>query len=125
MKISVDIGGVITRWPDKIRPMLERLQGYPGCTVYLLTDMAPSSDPEAKVAKFGFVRGIDYDEILCADYATHGEQCKAVLIREHGIDIHIDDYPSYCVTDSDCLTLFVWPRPDKPYDAITGGGFTA
>lgn len=121
MIISFDIGGVLTRYPDIVRSLMERLRAVPGCTIYLLTDMPASMAPQAVADTYGVYEGIHYDAILCGDWNTHGEQCKAVLIREYGIQVHFDDYPAYCVTDSDCMTLFVWPRPDKPYRAEVSG----
>jgi hypothetical protein len=56
--------------------------------------------------------------ILIADFQKHGERCKAVLIKEYGIDVLIDDHPGYCA-ESGCISQFVWPDPHVPYEAET------
>jgi hypothetical protein len=40
-----------------------------------------------------------------------------VLIKEYGIDVIVDDYPGYCA-DSGCVSLFVWPDPQMPYESV-------
>jgi hypothetical protein len=49
-----------------------------------------------------------------ADYSTHGENCKAILIKELEIDVHIDDHMGYLMAGP-ALGLFVVPRAELPY----------
>lgn len=99
LRVSFDIGGVLSKYPEVFKPMVETLQRG-GAEVFVLTDM---HDHEQSVR---FVQGNGYnipsDHILNSDYDTHGEDCKAVLIKEHGIDIHIDDFLAIVPTRSVC-----------------------
>lgn len=111
LRISFDIGGVLSKYPAVFKPMVDALQKG-GAEVFVLTDM---HDHEQSVR---FVRDNGYDipadRILNSDYDAHGEDCKAVLIKAHGIDVHIDDFPGYCA-HTECVSLFVWPNPEQPY----------
>ena len=113
LSISFDIGGVLSKYPHVFRPMVKALQRG-GCRVFVITDM---NDHEQSVR---FVQGNGYDipaeNILNADYTAHGEDCKAVVIRDHSIDVHVDDFPGYCA-HSECLSLFTWPNSELPYYA--------
>ena len=40
--------------------------------------------------------------------------CKAQVIEENNIDIHIDDFPGYCA-HTKAISLLVWPNPYEPY----------
>lgn len=64
------------------------------------------------------VRDNGYDilpeRILTADYATHGEMCKAKVVAEHDIAVLVDDFPGY-VANTTAVNLFVWPDPTRPY----------
>jgi hypothetical protein len=120
IRISFDIGGVLSKYPEVFRAMVDALQKG-GADVYVITDM---HDHAQSVL---FVRGNGYDipedRILNSDYKEHGENCKARIIVEHGIDLHIDDFPGY-VAHTKCVNLFVWPNPDRPYfsdDFVTDG----
>jgi len=120
LRISFDIGGVLSKYPDVFRPMVEALQKG-GAEVFVLTDMT-DHDLSTK-----FVRDNGYDippeRVLCADYRAHGDGCKAVLIEQFEIQLHVDDFPGYCA-HSKSVNLFVWPNPDLPYyhdDFVTHG----
>jgi hypothetical protein len=112
-RISWDIGGVLSKYPEVFRPLIKVLIAG-GAEVFVITDM-PDHEKAVK-----FVQGNGYDikaeNILCSDYATHGENCKARTIEEYGIQVHVDDFPGY-VANASCVNLFVWPNPDKPYYA--------
>ncbi|MDQ3834306.1 MAG: hypothetical protein M3315_11900 [Actinomycetota bacterium] len=111
LRVSFDIGGVLSKYPQVFRPFVAVLQAG-GAEVYVLTDM---HDHDQSVR---FVQGNGYDikpeNVLNSDYAEFGELCKAKIIRDMGIDIHVDDFPGYCA-HSECVSLFVWPNPSEPY----------
>ena len=111
LRMSFDIGGVLSKYPDVFRPMVKALQTG-GVEVYVITDM---HDHEQSVK---FVRENGYDipseRILNSDYAQFGEACKALTIKEHMIDVHVDDFPGYCA-HTECVSLFTWPNPELPY----------
>lgn len=111
LRVSFDIGGVLSKYPDVFRPMVDALQKG-GAEVFVITDM---HDHEQSVR---FVRGNGFDiqpeRILNSDYNEHGEGCKEEVIKQHGIDLHIDDFPGY-VAHTSCVNLFVWPNPLRPY----------
>lgn len=120
-RISFDIGGVLSKYPEVFKPMVAALQAG-GAEVYVLTDMHDHAQ------SVRFVRGNGYDipedRILNSDYTAHGEDCKAVVIRERCIDVHVDDFAGYCA-HNECVSLFVWPNPEKPYyhdDFVAEGG---
>ena len=111
LRISFDIGGVLSKYPTIFRPMVAALQKG-GAGVFVLTDMHDHAQ------SCRFVQGNGYDipaeRILNADYKEHGEECKAVVIEKHLIDIHVDDFPGYCA-HTKALSLFTWPNPELPY----------
>ena len=120
MKIAFDIGGVLSKYPHVFRPMVKALQAG-GAEVFVLTDMHDHEQSVRFVQENGY--NIPSDHILNSDYNTYGERCKEVVIREHEIDLHIDDFPGYCAHTS-CVSLLVWPNPDLPYyhdDFVTDG----
>lgn len=112
IRVAVDMGGVITRSPDTFRLLMYSLE-MGGAEVYVLTDMTDRALVMELLQKNRF--RLPEERVLCADYATHGERCKAVLIEKHQIDVLIDDHPGYCAAKHRALSLFLWPNPDEPY----------
>ena len=113
MKVSFDIGGVVAKYPEKFKALMKILF-IGGAQIYVITDM-----PKVSAVEMLRENGFDYvlaDRIFSADYEGEGERCKQFLIEKHGIDIHLDDFAAYCSHES-CISLFVWPNPDKPYYA--------
>ena len=113
MKLAFDIGGVLGKYPGVFIPMISALQKG-GAEVFVITDIPEKETAQALLDKYGY--SIPPKMILIADFQKHGERCKAVLIKEYGIDVIIDDHPGYCA-DSGCVSLFVWPDPSVPYEA--------
>lgn len=111
LRISFDIGGVLSKYPHLFRPMVEALQKG-GAEVFVLTDMTDREKAIKMVRENGY--NIPVGRILNARYDDHGEDCKAVVIEEHDIDIHVDDFPGYCA-HTKALSLFTWPNPELPY----------
>jgi hypothetical protein len=113
MKMAFDIGGVLGKYPDVFILMISALQNG-GAEVYVITDIPVKQTAQALLNRYGY--NIAPEMILCADFQKYGERCKALLIKEYGIDVIIDDHPGYCA-DSGCVSLFVWPNPHAPYEA--------
>jgi hypothetical protein len=114
MKLAFDIGGVLGKYPDVFIPMISALQNG-GAEVFVITDILEKQTAQVLLNRYGY--SIQNEMILCADFKKYGERCKALLIKEYGIDIIIDDHPGYCA-DSGCVSLLVWPNPYAPYEAI-------
>lgn len=113
LRVSFDIGGVLSKYPDVFQPLVQALR-IAGVQVYVLTDMEDHDKAVKMVQQNEY--NIPQDMILHADYKQHGENCKAVVIGQYGIDIHFDDFPGYCANTA-CVNLFVWPNPHLPYYA--------
>jgi hypothetical protein len=115
MKIALDIGGVISKYPDKFRWFMLSI----ACNwdVYVITDM----HDKAEVMQTLKENNIEVPEhrVFCADYVRYGEFCKAVLLKELGIDIFIDDFQGYLSWDSSFgpapIRLLMMPDVYKPY----------
>jgi len=111
VKIAFDIGGVLGKYPHVFRPIIHALQNA-GTEVFVITDISEKQIAQEQLVKYGYK--FSPEMILCANFEKYGERCKAVIIKEHGIDVLVDDHPGYCA-DSGCVSLFVWPDPHKPY----------
>lgn len=114
LRISFDIGGVLSKYPHVFKPMIACLTAG-GAEVYIITDMHNRAHilEMLQCNKLLGAGMVDPARVLSADYTKHGERCKAKLIEEHQIDLHIDDFPGYCAAGG--LQLMVWPNPDEPY----------
>lgn len=111
MKIAFDVGGVLSKYPQVFRPMIDALLAG-GVPVYIISDMHPVQ----KIIDMLALNGIAFNEasVHSADYKQHGEKCKAVLCEELGIDLLIDDFPGY-VHDGAHVRLLVMPNTSEPY----------
>jgi hypothetical protein len=115
LRVSFDIGGVLSKYPDRFRRLVNALSACPDVELYVITDMHDHAQSVRFVHGNGF-EAISADRILNSDYQEHGEECKRRIIEERGIDFHFDDFPGYCAHTS-CVSLFVWPNPAEPYYA--------
>lgn len=115
LRVALDIGGVISKYPEILREMATVLL-MGGAEVYVITDM----HDHAKVCETLAANGFDFiapERVRCADYATHGEGCKAELLRELGIHVMLDDFVGY-VADPGCpVRCLVMPDSSRPYYA--------
>lgn len=114
LRVSFDIGGVLSKYPEKFRPLVSVLLKSEEVEVFVITDMHNHEQSVKFVQENGF--DIPSERILNSNYVEHGEDCKAKTIEENNIDIHIDDFPGYCA-HTKCISLFVWPNPELPYYA--------
>ena len=146
MKIGFDIGGVLSKYPEKFLQLIADLLGCDGqrnsdTEIYFITDqylkelvIKTHIDNEftGEFLTNKYIWQEDYDKLVhCADYEKHGNMSKALLIKELGIDIFIDDFEAYLSWDSTLgpqpILLKVMPDVFKPYHAPTwkqeGGDF--
>ena len=112
LRISFDIGGVLSKYPDTFRKLVNVLLASPDVEVFVLTDIHDHEKSVRMVQDNGF--NVPSERILNSDYDTHGEACKAEVIKQYEIEIHIDDFPGYC-DHNECINLFVWPNQEKSY----------
>ena len=127
MKFAFDIGGVISKYPDIFRPLIAQLTAA-GNEVHVITDM-PRKTAIEMLAANAIV--IPDSMVHGADFETHGEFCKAILLRDLGIDMLFDDFGGYTLWDSQLgpapVRLLLAPDPFKPYYALEwrceSGGF--
>lgn len=110
MKIAFDIGGVLSKYPDVFRPLINNM--LPQIAVYIISDMHPKSKIEKILHDNGML--IHTDNIYCADFNTHGEMSKTILCQQLEIDILIDDFPGYLAAGKH-IRLLVMPDPMEPY----------
>jgi hypothetical protein len=120
MKIAFDIGGVLSKFPKEIGVLIDILGTRKDrVQLFVITDQHPKEEVLATLRANGFDwMDFDEDNVLCSDYEKHGDACKAVLLREHGVDILVDDHPGYLVWPWPTpapLRLRVEPDPRRPY----------
>ena len=112
-RVAFDIGGVLSKFPDILRPIAQALIDG-GVDVYVITDMHDHAQVVATLRDNGF-GFIPPDRVHCADYATHGEGCKAELLRELAIDMILDDHPGYVAVQGCPIRCLVMPDAERPY----------
>ncbi len=118
MRIAFDIGGVISKYPDVFRALIEALVSSKNIEVFIISDMHPVAKIEDMLMRNGYSPLHHSMSVHSADYKAHGELCKAVLCAELGIDLLIDDFPGYvCLPGKPMVRLLVMPDPRLPYYA--------
>lgn len=138
MKIGFDIGGVLSKYPSEIIRLINILGygkhlGFDSCDfddIFFITDQHPKSEVVETIWENGLY-GFPESNIYCADYYKYGNMAKAILIRDLGIHIFIDDFDGYLQWDNSLgpqpLLLKVMPDAFKPYWAdswkCNGGDF--
>jgi hypothetical protein len=115
MKIAFDVGGVLSKYPNQLIPLLDVLHHHgnaQGVEVWIISDM----HPEDKIIDMLELNAVPFykHRVRSADYARHGEKCKAVLCKELGIGLLIDDFPGY-LADGSHVRLLVMPNTSEPY----------
>ena len=123
MKIGIDIGGVISKYPKVFKSLIKTFQEKYGTeNIYIITDQHPKEYVLASLRMNGI--GFDgmeerFQLVRCADYDKYCNMCKAILIKELELDIYIDDFDGYLQWDSTLgpqpLLLKVMPDAYKPY----------
>jgi hypothetical protein len=116
MKISFDIGGVLSKHPKIFKEILTALSAV--AEIHVITDMHEHSEVVEQLKDNGFGM-IPSERVHCADYKKYGELCKSILVKELGIDLHCDDFAGYLQWDSQLgpapLRLMLMPDGFKPY----------
>ena len=111
IKIAIDIGGVISKYPRLFKELIEICRGK--IEVFIISDMHPVD----KIHSMFLLNGItDVSGVYSADYSKYGENCKKILCEQLGIDILIDDFIGY-VAEGNFIRLLVMPNPTLPYYA--------
>lgn len=108
MRIAFDVGGVLSKYPDTFR----RLVNSTSCEVHVISDMHPVEKILDMLRRNKFF--VPPYRVHSADYAKHGENCKAVLCEELGIDMLFDDFIGY-LAGGKHIRLLVMPDPDRDY----------
>jgi hypothetical protein len=114
VKIAFDIGGVISRYPERMMQMMSALLRG-GVEVYIITDMN-QRDALATCEQNSLLAIIGPERVFSADWSAHGDRCKTEVCKKLGIDVLIDDRPDYCA-EGDFIGLVLSPRPHVPYYA--------
>lgn len=112
-RIAFDIGGVLSKYPDKFRPFVVQLLQV-GIEVFVITDMHDVEKIYEMLVlnDFGMIPKAN---VYSADYKEHGDGCKAELLRELEIDLFFDDHLPYMMLPGDTIQSLVMPTPFKPY----------
>lgn len=116
MKIGFDVGGVLSKYPDVFRPLLQALLLSPYVEVFIVSDMHPVKN----ITDMLDANKIPYRDgnVISADYAKYGEACKAVVCQELKIDLLIDDFPGYVgMPGYPNARLLMMPDATEPYYA--------
>jgi hypothetical protein len=111
-RISFDIGGVISKYPAELRPLVLALLESPRVDVFVLSDMKPHAKAVAYCHDNGFM--VPPERIVCCDYEKYGEGCKAVELARLNVHVHLDDFPGY-LAEGCPVRLLVMPDPRRPY----------
>jgi hypothetical protein len=115
MKIAFDIGGVLSRYPNECSELIASL-GHRSNVIYAITDMHDHAEV-VRTLRFNHFH-FDPSYVFCADFHRYGDACKAVLLRDLGVDIFVDDHPGYLVWPWPTPAprrLRVEPDPRRPY----------
>lgn len=125
MKIAFDIGGVLSKYPTQMWDLIATLTRHDQHEIFVITDQHPKDEVIRILEDNKFLMWINdrhlisCENIHSADYEKHGNMCKAVLCKELGIDIFIDDFLGYLDWDSRLgeapIRLLVMPDNFKPY----------
>jgi len=117
IKFGLDIGGVISKHPEFFRTFMECCPNSK-IEFFIITDMHDKTEVMKMLNDNNIP--INEDHVYCADYAKYGEMCKAILLKELGIDVFVDDFIGYAdAWDSSLgpspVRLLLMPDPYKPY----------
>jgi hypothetical protein len=115
MIVAFDIGGVLSRYPEKMKALMHALMAG-GVDVRIVTDINHSKAIELlHLNGFGFVPD---EKVHSGDWSVDGDLCKTNVCTEIGVDFLIDDRPDYCA-EGDFIGMVLSPRPRVSYYAKT------
>lgn len=115
LRIGVDIGGVISKYPRIIKRIMAALSESQDIEVHVLTDM-----PRDKALDVMHRNGVPVPDnrVHSCSYDQHGEGCKAAKSAELGLHVMVDDFAAYVsIPNAPPLRLFVMPDAGLPYYA--------
>ena len=116
MRVGLDIHGVIDSDPVRFLEFAREVKKGCGNDVFIITGPPVNDDLLDELAKFGFIKGIDFDVVLSIQdeleksnvpvtgLDKHGrnhyddeqwDSCKAKICERYDIDVHIDDTLRY------------------------------
>lgn len=115
-RIGFDIGGVLSTHTDLVLDLIKALEQSTNWEIYYITDM-----PRESAEELLKLNNIKYNAInlLCADWAKYEGQCKAVIAKEHSLDVVVDDHLPYISDERIPLGLMVVPRNNLPYNSLS------
>lgn len=116
VRIGFDVGGVLSKYPATLKPLLGALHFCPGVEVWIISDM----HPEQKIIDMLELNEVWFykHRVRSADYRAHGEASKAILCEQLHIDVLIDDFIGYVgVPGTPPVRLLVMPDASQPYYA--------
>lgn len=114
IRIGIDIGGVLSKFPDLLRPVLAALRASKEVDIYVISDMHPKQKVLDLLCNNGFL--FHPDRVFCADFEGDGEDCKRLVAERLGLDILVDDHMGYLMGARErMLRLLVMPDPDRDY----------
>lgn len=114
LKVSFDIGGVLSKYPYIFKPMIFALVKG-GAEVHVLTDMEKEKALRILAMNDLGPEVIPEMWVHFADFARYGDPCKDLIITRIGIHVHIDDYPGYLAAGDYGVRLMVWPSNQESY----------
>jgi len=120
LRIAFDIGGVLSKYPEEFNKLASSLWFAGGNELHVITDMHDKKDVIKQLRDNHFSETlIPTQNIHCADYAKHGELCKAVLLRDLKIDMFYDDFMGYTMWPVHFgpapIRCLIMPDGYKPY----------
>lgn len=116
MRLAFDIGGVISKYPELFRELISTLEMHTHFDVLIISDM-----PREKILEILTLNriGVTPENVYSADYETHGEGCKAELLRELKVDMFFDDHLGYVAAGGCPVRFLMMPDASRPYVADT------
>jgi hypothetical protein len=115
LRIAFDVGGVLSKYPETFGRMARALAAG-GVEVWVVSDM-PRPTLLDMLARNG-LGWIPTERCIAADYAAHGEECKAIACATAKIDVLVDDFIGYvAVPGAPPVRLLVMPDASRPYYA--------
>jgi len=127
MRVAFDVGGVLSKYPGEFRELIANLiRG--GNEVFIISDIHPRERILDLLRMNHFVTDderwpigpalIPEENVYSADYHTHGEACKAVMLEQLGIDMFFDDFIGYVtpiIGEHRTIRFLIMPDHEKPY----------
>jgi hypothetical protein len=116
VKVGFDIGGVLSKYPNLLRPVIRALLASPDVEVHVLTDIPDHGKAVRLCSENGF--DVPTCNVHSCDYASLGEECKAAKAKELKLDVLFDDFMAYLMSPGEpALRFLAMPDPTRDYFA--------